>query len=195
MGKPDKIIFLDIDGPMIPATKYLDDRMASFNQNLDERCVMVLKKIIEKSDAQIVFNSTHSNMLELTKNKTTGEVVWPGLVDQFIKAGFNGDIHPSVSTEYPQIGYTGFNHDLFDQYNIDLSECASRHQSPEHHPRMAAILSWLEKYKTDQMLWVALDDVYIPHKRAYTVSYDDGIGIEAYNHCAQYLNYRDFLYL
>ena len=59
----DKIIFLDIDGPMIPYTSFLFNPHASFDQVLDDRCCRVLHKIIEASGAKIVFNTTHNTML------------------------------------------------------------------------------------------------------------------------------------
>lgn len=40
----EKIIFLDIDGPMIPYTSFLFNRHASWEQVLDERCVAVLRR-------------------------------------------------------------------------------------------------------------------------------------------------------
>jgi hypothetical protein len=55
-----RIIFLDIDGPMIPATMYLADRMCSSNRNFPPTTIGVINYLCKKSDAQIVFNTTHN---------------------------------------------------------------------------------------------------------------------------------------
>ena len=95
---PDKIIFLDIDGPMIPYTSFLFNTHASFDQELDDRCVKVLRKIIDASGAKIVFNTTHNTMLYPSETDTV-----PGLINQFTKVGFAADIHPTVCTIYPDV--------------------------------------------------------------------------------------------
>ena len=92
----DKIIFLDIDGPMIPYTSFLFNPHASFDQVLDDRCCRVLHKIIEASGAKIVFNTTHNTMLYPTDGYKT-----PGLINQFEAAGFGPHIHETLCTSYP----------------------------------------------------------------------------------------------
>ena len=182
MKQPEKFIFLDIDGPMIPATSFLSNPTASFEQELDPRCVMVLKKIIEKSGAKIVFNTTHSNALYPNQSEH-----FPGLLVQFRKAGLGDDIAEAPATTFPEIGYTGFDESMFD--GIDWGDTPQRYQFPHQHPRMAAIFKYLLDYDPDDTAtWIALDDVKIPHERAFTVSYDHGIGIDAYDHAAEYLN-------
>lgn len=155
---PDKVIFLDIDGPMIPYTSFLFNNMASFDQELDTRCVAVLRKIIDASGAKIVFNTTHNRHLHQ-------EDGFPGLINQFVAAGFGDDLHEDMHTVYPDVD------------------------------RLTAINEWLDRNKTDNMLWVALDDVKIDHKRAFLVNADHGIGIDAYNHCAKWLMFKTFVVL
>lgn len=102
MSKPEKIIFLDIDGPMIPNTSFLFDRHASWRQVLDDRCIKVLHKILEKSEAKIVFNTTHNLMLE--ERGEIGDTTYtPGLLQRFYDAGFKDYIHKHHSTQYPSI--------------------------------------------------------------------------------------------
>lgn len=59
-GKEMKIIFLDIDGPMIPSSMLLHDRMASFNRKFPVTTIAVLNKLCEVSGAKVVFNTTHN---------------------------------------------------------------------------------------------------------------------------------------
>lgn len=162
--KPDKVIFLDIDGPMIPYTSFLFNVKASFDQILDERCCKVLRLIIDNSGAKIVFNTTHNTMLDRQVNRKGVENT-PGLIQRFVDAGFGDDIHEALHTDYPNVN------------------------------RLDAINNWLQKNQTPNMLWVALDDAKIDHKRAFLVHPDHGIGIDAYNHCANYLMFKKFIVL
>lgn len=92
----EKVIFLDIDGPMIPYTSFLFNVHASFDQELDTRCIKVLKKIIEESNAYIVFNTTHNRMLYPSQQDKI-----PGLINQFEQHGLGDRIHKTVCTVYP----------------------------------------------------------------------------------------------
>ncbi|PHS02822.1 MAG: hypothetical protein COA78_20490 [Blastopirellula sp.] len=162
----DKIIFLDIDGPMIPTTSILLDRNASWSQTLDGRCVRVLHLILKKSGAKVVFNSTHNRMLYdepegLLKIMEEDGVSSPGLVKRFIDAGFEDYLHSEVCTIYPDLD------------------------------RLAAINLWLsENGSTEDTLWVAFDDVFLNDDRAYLTSYSLGIGSGEYNHAAFYLGFK-----
>lgn len=93
-----KIIFLDIDGPMIPMTSYIFNRNASWQQELDSRSVEILHHIVKKSGAYIVFNSTHSRMLEADLAVNS-----PGLIQRFKDAGFSNYLHMDICTKYPDI--------------------------------------------------------------------------------------------
>lgn len=184
MKQPEKFIFLDIDGPMIPATSYLSNPVASFDQELDDRCVMVLKKIIEKSGAKIVFNTSHASALYPNESEHHPY----GLIPQFEKAGLGDAIHETRRTLFPEIAYTGFDESMF--MGIVWGDTPVHHQHPHHHPRLAAIFKYLEDNDPDGTAqWIALDDVSMPHERAFTVSYEHGIGIDAYDHAAEYLNF------
>ena len=89
-----KIIFLDIDGPMIPLRSYIWDRNASWKQLLDPMCVKVLRAVIDETGAKIVFNTTHNTMLEATNSS-------PGLIARFVEHGFKDDLHEDLRTIYP----------------------------------------------------------------------------------------------
>jgi len=96
-----KIIFLDIDGPMIPTRAYLFHPHASLDQELDPICVRVLRKILDDTGAQVVFNTTHNLMLEADSSSGS----WPGLLNQFAKHGFiaGRELHPISSTVFPRV--------------------------------------------------------------------------------------------
>ena len=79
----------------------------------------------------------------------------PGLRQRFLDAGFTKDqFHEDDHTVYPGVD------------------------------RLTAINEWLARNKTDQMLWVALDDVKIDHKRAILVDFDAGLTLREYNEAA-----------
>lgn len=56
----DKVIFLDIDGPMIPASYFLVDNMASWNRRFPSTTVAVINRLCERTGAKVVFNTTHN---------------------------------------------------------------------------------------------------------------------------------------
>lgn len=56
-----KIIFLDIDGPMIPSYMYLIDAMCSFNRIFPQGPIAVLNRLCKETGAKIVFNTTHNS--------------------------------------------------------------------------------------------------------------------------------------
>lgn len=60
MAETNKIIFLDIDGPMIPASYFLVDSMASWKRRFPDTTVAVIKRLCEQTGAKVVFNTTHN---------------------------------------------------------------------------------------------------------------------------------------
>lgn len=92
---PTKIIFLDIDGPMIPATMFLVDRMASYNRTFPCTTIAVMNRLCEDTGAKIVFNTTHNRPFD-------------GVADievAIVSAGLNAaHLHPSdLKTAYPDL--------------------------------------------------------------------------------------------
>jgi hypothetical protein len=55
----ERIVFLDIDGPVIPFSMFLVDRHASINRVLAPIPVAVVKMICERSGARVVFKKNH----------------------------------------------------------------------------------------------------------------------------------------
>lgn len=92
-----RIIFLDIDGPMIPAVFYLQNSNPSYTQELDPRSVAVIKFICEKSRAKIVFNTTHNRYLHAQDHS-------PGLIRRFEDAGLGEYLfYEDICTSYPDM--------------------------------------------------------------------------------------------
>jgi hypothetical protein len=60
MMSEERIIFLDIDGPMIPASFYLVNVDCSHYRKFPETQIALLSALCERSGAKIVFNTTHN---------------------------------------------------------------------------------------------------------------------------------------
>lgn len=61
MGEVTKVVFLDIDGPMIPSTMFLIDRMCSFDRKFPATTIAALNELCARTGVKIVFNTTHNN--------------------------------------------------------------------------------------------------------------------------------------
>lgn len=89
-----RIVFLDIDGPIIPYSMFLVDRMCSWQRIIPAVTVAVVREVCKRGDAQVVFNTTHNTAID-------------GVDDieiACIKAGLPEDaVHPDMKTKYPQI--------------------------------------------------------------------------------------------
>ena len=168
----ERIIFLDIDGPMIPGTAYLDNVHCSWEQELYYPCVNVLRKILDASGAKIVFNTSHN----------VGRYFY-SLVQKFEEQGFKNDIHEVKKTLYPSPPA-----DMVVDRGSDFSESGQR--------RLACAKWWLkENAKSEQTLWVIFDDIKIDHKRAIHVDFDSGLTLSHYNQAAHWLQFKPFFVL
>ena len=89
-----KIIFLDIDGPMIPATMFLIERDCSFERKFPPTTIAVLNEICKRTEAKIVFNTTHNTPFDGV----------PDIEVALVNQGLNKDyLHPTdLKTQYPQ---------------------------------------------------------------------------------------------
>lgn len=91
----DKVIFLDIDGPMIPATMFLINRMASWEREFPATTIAVINRLCENTGAKVVFNTTHNTSIVGVKD----------IEEAMVDAGFKREhLHPSdLKTEYPVV--------------------------------------------------------------------------------------------
>lgn len=167
--KPDKIIFLDVDGPLVPGTRYLHNARSSFERDFCPNCLMVLRHIVDKSGAQIVFNTFHNTEID-------------DLVAKITAAGFGDNIHPTRMTDFP--------------YGIDEAKDGAEHGieiTTAGDRRLVAIKKWIKNHGTDNLLWIAIDDERINHKRALRVDFDAGMTLRTYNEAAKFLMFKPFL--
>lgn len=56
----DRVIFLDMDGPMIPAGMFFINSMASFNRLCSPIAVAIINRLCRESDAKLVMNTYHN---------------------------------------------------------------------------------------------------------------------------------------
>jgi len=88
------VIFLDIDGPMIPATMFLIDRMCSWNRKCPPTTIAVVNELCERTGAKIVFNTTHNRPMDGVAD------IDVALVEQGLSADH---YHEDRHTKYPGI--------------------------------------------------------------------------------------------
>ncbi|WP_037476811.1 HAD domain-containing protein [Sphingobium sp. ba1] len=92
--KTPRVIFLDIDGPMIPGTMFLIDRMCSFHRVFPATTIAVINEVCKRTGAKVVLNTTHNRPFENV----------PDIVDAMVNFGFDrGHFHAFPKTMYPDI--------------------------------------------------------------------------------------------
>jgi hypothetical protein len=85
-----RILFLDVDGPLIPSGMYLINRMASFQRLCSPIAVAVVNRLCKESGAKIVMNSSHNND--------------DALLTDLIREGIEGDyFHKEWRTVFPAV--------------------------------------------------------------------------------------------
>lgn len=95
VGEPTpRIIFLDIDGPMIPGTMFLIDPMCSFHRLFPPTTIAVINAVCKRTGAKVVLNTTH--------NRPFKDV--PDIMDAMVAHGFDRSyFHSFAKTRYPDI--------------------------------------------------------------------------------------------
>ena len=159
------IIFLDIDGVMIPARSYLrpdadGEGHAYFIENTDFDAVAanIVRRLCERFDpCKVVFNTSWNQNPE----RLRGKVVKAGLLE-----------HTYIGTE-----------------GVD-----SRTNFPILPNRLIAIEDWINRYPQvvgDEPNWVAFDDQQMMDSRAIPIDPLDGILYMDYNRATTILGNHD----
>lgn len=149
----DKILFLDVDGPIIPSTMYFTHVDPSYNRDYSPQCIAIINRICKESGCKVVMNTTH--------NTEPRELRTSMIAQDFRKEYFHETPHtrfPFTSPDNP--------------YNV--------WPNTDDHPRMEAIKYWIKA--NGEVDWIALDDVeFTDNERLVLVNYDIGLTLKEYN--------------
>jgi hypothetical protein len=141
-----KIIFLDIDGPMIPAGMYLLDENPSYKRVMSPIAVACINHLCAKAKAKVVVNSAHNYM------NTIG-------TDENIKLAL---IRNGVKEEY-------FHDDWRTEMHREITGSGQYNCSRQYGP-----ILW--QAKNGDANWVGFDDFqYTTSSRLVFINFDEGI--------------------
>lgn len=157
-----KIIFIDIDGPVINTPCYWVDIMASMQRSvMNTQAIGILNRLAGTADAKIVTNSTHNNVTV----KHTGRTLY----DDLIKWGIKPDLmHKNWRTDFPWPEWG---------------------DGQPIHRRLKGINGWIEE--NGEADWICFDDEPFVHesdKRLFVIDFDRGINYDTYLDVCKYWN-------
>lgn len=171
----ERIIFLDIDGPVIPEGCYYIDTSASFDRIFSNTCIGYLKKLLTLADAKLFTNSMHNFY---TRTNDAGEKLGD-LRDDLVNAGIPLELfHPNWRTEF------GHNRYRSQSYRVD-----------EPHPRLKAINGWIQSYTDGDIEWIGFDDDNYNHPNLLLVDFTDGITHKLFSEACDRFNVKKPLIL
>lgn len=162
----EKIIFLDIDGPLIPSSMFVNkdgtlNSTASKNRDFSPTACAVLNYLCRKTNAKIVFNSAHNYDISNGRELKNDVISRGGILPEHI--------HPVFRTEY----YPASNNGL---------------------TKKDAILKWLETNGKKDTLWASLDDDKIMQSKNFVhVDFDAGITFATLNRVYRIFGIKDTL--
>lgn len=148
-----KVIFLDIDGPLITGDLYYQDYMCSEYRTLVNKTALnYVLKLSELTGAMIVTNTMHNE--KIINGRT--------IKDDLIKWGVpENKFHNSWRTIFPKVDYTGAS-------------------SRRGIGRLIGINHWLETNGPDHK-WVCFDDRnFTDDKRLVLINFNKGVGKEEF---------------
>lgn len=144
-----RILFLDIDGPVIPIGCYFHDMMCSHERSVfSTTATGFIKEICKKTGAKIVTNSSH-NYHDVGNHTLKDDLkLRGGIPEEYF--------HSDWRTKYPMIDPAS------DQFTVlDIR-------------RMAAIDEWMRR--NGEVDWIGFDDSkYTDSDRLYLVDFNEGI--------------------
>lgn len=169
----NKIIFLDIDGPMIPSGSYIKNPFASFQRDMASMAVDCMNYLCDTADAKIVTNSSHNyhdRPADLSNNSMGSDtynlredLIFNGIEERFI--------HKTWRTTY---------------------------RAGNRESRLQAIHKWIRDHTNhDTIDWIVFDDV-IPSTfcpNAIDIDFDVGITVRELNKALDAFNERMFIIL
>lgn len=152
-----RIIFLDVDGPLIPTPLYYLDPNVSMRRSIfSTTAVGLVVKLARDAGAKIVFNSTHNDhdyRDALTANVRT---LRADAIRHKIPAEL---IHEDWRTGFPN------------RIQRKFSEASGP-------VRLRAIEEWISR--NGETEWIVFDDEPIASDRAIVVNFDHGITVDDY---------------
>lgn len=122
------VIFLDIDGVMIPTYQCLVSRSAFFDRIFPQSTILVLNELCSRVDAKVVINSSHNNQFP---DKDVPEIKQALINHGFKQEYFHEDPHtryPSVKRDVAITEWLNNHPEVSEWVAIDDSRCAP----PEH---------------------------------------------------------------
>ena len=149
-----KIIFIDIDGPIINTPCYWVDGTASMRRSvLNTQSIGILNRLAHLADAKIVTNSTHNNFTV----KETGRTLKTDLIKWGLKEEY---IHENWRTTFP------------------WPDLEADPLFPTHR-RLRGIMEW--EAANGQADWICFDDEpFVTDDRLFVIDFDRGIDYDVY---------------
>lgn len=170
----NKIIFLDIDGPVIPYGCYFVNRDASYQRVFSNTAIGYVKKLLELSDAKLVTNSMH-NFYDRSNeddynNGLSYDINFYSLKDDLIAAGISSDT-------------------FHDDWRTELSG-----SKPGPNPRLDAIYGWIKKneFYGEDKIWIDFDDEdFAPELDCcINIDFNNGITFENFSKACKIFNVK-----
>lgn len=157
MKNTQKIIFLDIDGPVINTPCFFIDKNCSKNRSfMNTQAIGFLSKIAELSSAKIVTNSTHNFYIP----KNDGKSLKEDLIDWGLRSKY---FHRVWRTDFARV---------FDDEFDEMS-------------KQDAIDEWLRKNGSCD--WISIDDEKImENDRLFLANFKLGINFQMFNDICRY---------
>lgn len=162
-----RIIFIDIDGPVINTPCYWVDSMASLQRSvMNTQAIGVINRLCKLADAKLVTNSTHNHHTV----RETGYTLRQDLIKWGIHEKY---FHEDWRTSFP------------------WPDLESDPLFPTHR-RLRGIMEW--EQKNGQADWICFDDEPFVDKsdeRLFVIDFDRGITYDTYLAVKKYWNLTD----
>lgn len=164
--KRDKVVFLDIDGPIISTGLFYVDSRCSFDRTVcNGNAIGWVIATLQAANAWLVTNTTHNvHDVEdpLTAKKRT-------IKDDLIRWGIEPHwFHPNSMTTYPYPPW-----EKPDWYEDEVRPWGFKHR------RAKAVEIWLHENGPD-FKWVAFDDDEFSKTNQVLIDFDKGVDVKAF---------------